>query len=227
MPPDVIKAKCAPYLRTRQTRAPDPVINRDDYTIVATYGAEYRGIVQYYLLAGDVYRLHRLHWVMVTSMLKTLAAKHHSTPCRRWPASTKPIIETPQRASAPASKHACHREGRKPLVARFGGIPLQRQKNAVLTDRQPDPGSTYPHKELITRLARTAGASSASNRTTMEVHHVRKLADLGPTGPSPTRWAALMARRRRKTLVVCAPCHDHIHAPANPHSRSKSLESRS
>jgi type I pantothenate kinase len=36
--------------------------------------AEYRGFVQYYLLAGDVWRLHRLHWVMQTSMLKTLGA---------------------------------------------------------------------------------------------------------------------------------------------------------
>ena len=51
----------------------------DDYTIVAKYGAEYRGIVQYYLLAGDVQRLHRLRWVMETSMLKTLARKHRSS----------------------------------------------------------------------------------------------------------------------------------------------------
>jgi hypothetical protein len=28
---------------------------------------------------------------------------------------------------------------------------------------------------------------------------------------SPTGWAALMARQRRKTLVVCHPCHDVIH----------------
>jgi hypothetical protein len=56
------------------------ILNRDDYTIVATYGAEYRGIVQYYLQAGDVFRLHRLHWIMLSSMLKTLASKHHSTP---------------------------------------------------------------------------------------------------------------------------------------------------
>jgi hypothetical protein len=31
------------------------------------------------------------------------------------------------------------RAGRKPLVARFGGIPLKRQKKAVLQDRQPAP----------------------------------------------------------------------------------------
>lgn len=54
------------------------VINYSDHDIVRIYGAEYRGVVQYYLLAGDVRRLHRLHWVMLTSMLKTLASKHRS-----------------------------------------------------------------------------------------------------------------------------------------------------
>ena len=29
------------------------------------------------------------------------------------------------------------------------------------------------------------------------------------TGQPP--WAALMLRKRRKTLVVCHPCHDVIH----------------
>ena len=36
-------------------------------------------MVQYYLLAGDVHRLIRLHWAAETSLLQTLAAKHRST----------------------------------------------------------------------------------------------------------------------------------------------------
>jgi AI2M/AI1M-like, HNH endonuclease len=31
-------------------------------------------------------------------------------------------------------------------------------------------------------------------------------------------WAALMAKMRRKTLVVCAQCHDHIHATPVAHA---------
>ena len=58
-------------------RAAIPV-HRDDPVIISTYGAEYRGIVQFYLLAGDVWRLNRLEWVAKTSLLKTLAAKHRS-----------------------------------------------------------------------------------------------------------------------------------------------------
>jgi hypothetical protein len=79
VPPAVIKAKSAPYL-TRGNPARRPrLISRDDYDIVRIYGAEYRGIVQYFLLAGNVRLLHRLRWVMLTSMLKTLASKHRST----------------------------------------------------------------------------------------------------------------------------------------------------
>ena len=43
------------------------------------YGAEYRGIVNYYLLAQNVGWLSALRWNAETSMLKTLAAKHKST----------------------------------------------------------------------------------------------------------------------------------------------------
>jgi hypothetical protein len=74
VPAAVIKAKSVPYLaRGKPARRPR-LRNEDDYTIVSTYGAEYRGIVQYYLLAGNVARLYRLQWVMETSLLKTLGA---------------------------------------------------------------------------------------------------------------------------------------------------------
>ena len=45
------------------------------------------------------------------------------------------------------------RPGRKPLAARFGGIPLKRHKKAVLDDRLPVLPSTR-RKELVTRLLR-------------------------------------------------------------------------
>ena len=44
--------------------------------IISTYGAQWRGQLEYYLLADDVWRLNRLQWATETSMLKTLAAKH-------------------------------------------------------------------------------------------------------------------------------------------------------
>ena len=56
----MIKAKCAPYLKHGKPERRTELMNCDDHPIISTYGAEYRGIVQYYLLAGDVWRLNRL-----------------------------------------------------------------------------------------------------------------------------------------------------------------------
>jgi nitrate/TMAO reductase-like tetraheme cytochrome c subunit len=46
----------------------------------------------------------------------------------------------------------------------------------------------------------------------VQVHQIRKLADLEQPGmPEQPEWARIMAKRRRKTLVVCARCHAGIH----------------
>jgi AI2M/AI1M-like HNH endonuclease len=47
----------------------------------------------------------------------------------------------------------------------------------------------------------------------LQVHHIRKLADLDlPGRPETSAWVILMAKRRRKTLVVCGTCHATIHS---------------
>jgi hypothetical protein len=91
----------------------------------------------------------------------------------------------------------------------FGGLPLRRQHNAVLTDRKPAPVTIRP-KELILRLL-TGRCEMCQHTGEMHVHHVAKLAHLTtPEQPQPV-WAEVVAKRRRKTLVVCASCHDSIH----------------
>ena len=79
MPADVIKAKCARHMRGGKPERRPGLMNEQDYAIISRYGAEYRGIVQYYLLAGDVWRLNRLHWVMLTSLLKTCTRRGQSS----------------------------------------------------------------------------------------------------------------------------------------------------
>ena len=51
-----------------------------DNDIVATFGAEYRGIVGYYLLASDVWRLSTLHWYALTSCRSRSVSLDRSTP---------------------------------------------------------------------------------------------------------------------------------------------------
>jgi group II intron reverse transcriptase/maturase len=206
VPPPVIKAKIALYSKHGKPARRSQVINFNDYDIVRIYGAEYRGIVQYYLLAGDVRRLHRLRWVMLTSMLKTLASKHHSS-VTKIAAKYKAKIQTPH--GPRTCFEAVVERGRdsRPLVARFGGIPLRRHKTAVIRDL-PSEQLTYPQRELVTRLQR--GRCELCRRTgEVEVHHARNMAEIERSEPAP--WKTAMTRRRRKTLVVCTDCHDHIH----------------
>lgn len=101
------------------------------------------------------------------------------------------------------------RTGKQPLVARFGGIPLTRDRAAVLADRIPDQ-VPYTRKELVTRLLRRR-CELCEDVGKVVVHQVRKLASLGEPGPGQPPWAALMARKQRKALVVCHPCHETIH----------------
>jgi Type II intron maturase len=214
VPPDVIRAKCAPYRQQGKPWHRSQLQNLPDYDIVRTYGAEYRGIVNYYRMAQDVSRLNALCWNAETSMLKTLAAKHRST-VTKMAARYRAKIETSDgpRACYEARKH---REGKKDLVARFGGITLRQDRRAVIRDPAPGP-TPYPRKELVRRLRRRE-CELCETGTTVTVHQVTGLKALGEPGPGQPAWAALMARMRRKTLIVCTSCHDWIHANPVAHA---------
>jgi group II intron reverse transcriptase/maturase len=224
VPKDIIRARCACYTSKGKPAFRGPLLHDDDFTIVAKYGSEYRGFVQYYLLAQDVFRLELLRWVMETSMLKTLAGKHKSTVtkmARRYKTRAK---------TADGSTRACFQvtlqrdHGRKPLVARFGGIPLARHRTAVVTDRKPVMATTR-RNELIHRLL-AGRCELCEGQEGLQVHHVRKLADLDKPGrPDRPGWVRLMAMRKRRTLVVCVRCHHDIHAGRATATSRRALES--
>ncbi|MEV6741480.1 reverse transcriptase domain-containing protein [Streptomyces sp. NPDC051104] len=210
VPRDVIRDRCARYMSGGKPALRGPLLHDEDFTIVAKYGSEYRGFVQYYLLAQDVSRLGPLRWVMETSMLKTLASKHKST-VTKMARKYKATVDTPDGRRTCFQVTVQREKGKKPLVARFGGIPLKRQRKAVLTDRQPVM-ATAKRNELIHRLL-AGQCEMCEGRDGLQVHHVRKLADLNKPGrPERPQWVRLMAMRKRKTLVVCEHCHQEIHA---------------
>jgi len=210
VPRTVIRQRCALYMSKGKPAQRGTLLHDDDFTIVAKYQAEYAGLVQYYLLAQDVFRLGRLHWVMETSLLKTLAGKHRSTVtvmARKYKTTT----ETPAGPRRCLQVTVERDRGRKPLVTRFGGIPLQRVRTAVLTDQRPVMASAR-RNELIHRLL-AGRCEICGDVVNLEVHHVRKLADLSKPGRrEKPAWMHLMAMRRRKTLVTCRNCHEDIHA---------------
>ena len=136
-------------------------------------------------------------------MLKTLAAKHGSTGDEDGPQVHGQHRHT-ARAAHVLPGQPSNADGRKPLVARFGGIPLRRQKKAVLTDRRPGPVTYPPQGADHTAPGGPVRDLRATRTTSRSTTSASSPTSTTPGQPQPA-WAQLMAKRRRKTLVVCPP----------------------
>ena len=97
----------------------------------------------------------------------------------------------------------------RPLVTHFGGVSLKWNKWVAINDEQQSRiwnGRSEVVQRLLAQECELCGSQS-----NIEVHHIRKLADLEPTGRKPRpEWMKKMSARRRKTLVVCRNCHHNI-----------------
>jgi len=220
VPIDVINARCRLYMKRNKPIHRPALLFESDYAIIDRYQAEYRGVVQYYLLAYNVCRLSKLHFTMERSLTRTLANKHKST-AKQMRNKYRSTIETPY-GPMKCLKVTVEREnGKKPLVAYFGGIPLRRQKEVTLHDQTPRMFDGT-RSELVKRLLADT-CEMCGSKEDVEVHHIHKLADLNTEGRAEKpAWVKRMAARRRKTLVVCQDCHDAIHAgrPTRQFSRT-------
>ena len=114
-----------------------------------------------------------------------LPAKHGSS-VAKTAVRYKAVIETPHGPRTCFEAVRIRDGNQKPLVARFGGIPLKRQKTAILTDRAPGQG-THPRKEIIIRLLRST-CELCRHSGPVQVHHVARLADLARPGPPRRVW---------------------------------------
>src|SRR5260370_1145713 len=136
LPRDRIRPSCALYMSGGNPAQRGALLHDDDFTIIAKYQSEYAGRVQYYLLAQDVFRLGRLHWVMETSLLKTLAGKHRST-VGKMARKHKAVIATPAGPRKCLQLVIDRDRGRNPLGARVGGIPLPRARTSTAPNQRP------------------------------------------------------------------------------------------
>lgn len=209
VPADVIAKKCQPYLRQGKPIHRSERIFNTDFSIMADYQQQYRGIVQYYQLAINVCHLGKLRWVMEQSLLKTLAAKHR-TRVGAMAAKYKATVVGPDGRSRQCLAVVMTRDGKSDRVARFGGIPLQRQRAAVLNDQPLEARACYTELE---KRVRADMCEVCGSTTQVEVHHIRKLRD-GPHSDGRTipAWKRQMIARQRKTLVLCRVCHVKLHS---------------
>jgi group II intron reverse transcriptase/maturase len=210
VPWDVIVSFCSRYEERGKPEVRPNMLDDDDFSIVGRYGAELRGYVNYYALAHNVGKLYRLKWAMETSMLKTLANKHKST-VTQMARKYRTKVVTPNGMLRCFQVVVERGEGKRPLVARFGGFAIRRRKDAVLVDQRP-PVAYTKGTELLKRL-QADECELCGSTMRVEVHHVRKLADLNRHGRKEVPdWQRIMATRKRKTLVTCRACHEAIHA---------------
>ena len=200
VPMDVIRAKCSQYTKRGQPASRTVMMNEEDHAIINRYAAEYRGIVQYYLLAGDVYRLDRLHWVMQTSLLKTLAGKYGST-VTKMAHRYRATIETPARARrrtgtrAPPARsrardHQHLLESATPARAPAGVSSETHATNPAGSSPSPSPasspptaGRSRPGALIPTRCRRRPCRRATPSRRAPRSHRSRSQP---PAGGSPT-----------------------------------------
>jgi hypothetical protein len=187
------------------------LMHGSDYQIIHTYGSEYRGIVQYYLMAENLTHFTRLRWVSETSMLLTLARKHRST-VKQMARKFKTIYWSPSGRFQACFKVVVEREGKDPLVAWYGNLSLRPQSKPQIFDDPPQRAFSNNRTELVSRLLADECELCGSCED-VEVHHVRALKDLKKRGRREMPlWKQRLCAFKRKTLVLCRKCHAAIHA---------------
>ena len=123
VPQEVIREAVKKYQKRGKVVHRPELLSNSDYDIIAAYQAEYRGLVQYYIMAHTVPNLARVKWATETSLLKTLAAKHKISVKR---ASKKYSSMKEIKGKMYIVKQVTiERKGKKPLEAYFGGSLLK------------------------------------------------------------------------------------------------------
>lgn len=208
VPRKVIEEKCRLCKKGEKTVYRSELLNDDDFTIIARFQSEYRGLVNYYALAYNLStRVSKLRITMEQTLTKTLAHKYKTSVKRiygKYGARIK--TDGPEGKTRKVLKVERTREGKKPLVAMWGGISLKWNPSAKLVDGERRIWNT--RSELIQRLLANECEYCGSTEE-LEVHHLRRVIANKEKGTVP-KWLQIMRARRRKTMVLCRVCHEDV-----------------
>jgi len=180
------------------------------YTIISRYQSVLRGVYNYYCMAVNVSRrMDRIKWILERSLTKTLSNKLKCS---------VPQVYKTHEAEVQGYKvlqAVRKRPDKEPLVATFGGVPFRRIPEGMgMTDfvfRTAWHSHANNRSEVVQRLLAGKCELCGVEDVPLEVHHIRKLADIDSPGRRPReQWERVMAARKRKTLVACRSCHETI-----------------
>jgi len=207
VPKHVIETKCRSYMRNNEAVHRTELIKESDYTIVTTYQLEFRGIANYYQLAYNMHALNKLKRVMENSLIKTLASKFKMTmPRIRAKYKAEHVVKDKKYQ---VLQVVIPRKEKKPLIARWGAVPLVWDIRATLDD-QPPRAIKGNRSELVQRLL-AEYCEYCGSTVDLEVHHVRAMKDLHSyPGHEKPAWVVRMIALKRKAMIVCRTCHEDI-----------------
>jgi type II intron maturase/AI2M/AI1M-like HNH endonuclease len=165
-----------------------------DFSIIAQYQVEYRGVVDYYQLAHNRHRFSQLKYVMERSLVKTLANKYRITG-RRVLTRYRAVLHT-ENGPRPGMRVVIDRgPDKRPLIAQWGGISLRRKTTVTVLNDQPPKIWSNRRTELVQRLLADTCELCGSQHS-VEVHHIRALKDLRSNGRAqPPEWVQRCQRR--------------------------------
>jgi hypothetical protein len=132
IPDEKIMSKAKEYMsKGRATHRKERTIN-EDFDIISQYQSEFRGFVQYYLLAYNAHKLAKLKRTMELSLAYTLANKHKTTVNKIFAKYGK--YRKTKDGEYKVLQVIVDREGKKPLEAYFGGIRLGYHNDVRIED---------------------------------------------------------------------------------------------
>jgi group II intron reverse transcriptase/maturase len=184
------------------------LLNCSTEEAILTYNLELKGLSNYYALAYDVKsKLSQLEFIANYSLFKTLANKYK---CKM-----KTVIKRLK-----VGKEFIHRytlKGEPKEIKVFQLKHMDFQEKAA--DRLPETiHLTASRSELIRRMEANTCEYCEKETPNCEVHHVRKLKDLKEK-PNLGNLEKIMIYRHRKTIILCAECHDLLHTGKLPDNR--------
>jgi hypothetical protein len=167
----------------------------DPYSIVASYQAEYRGLVQYYRLAYNLHTLSHLKYVMEVSLVKTLAGKYRTT-CSKIYRRYGATIHTDEGDRKVIRVQLNRPSPKEPLIAYFGSVALKNNKWAAVNEQLTKPiwsGRSEVVERLLAQECELCGATDP-----IEVH-------AAPKGPGSGRCPGVGSYRGggQRHRVIC------------------------
>lgn len=191
------------YVKKDGTWRPSPrpeLFRLSDVEILSIYNAEIRGIYNYYKLAKNVSVLNKLMYFMKYSLYMTFASKYKS--------SVAKVLKKYQRNNK-FTVHYETKSGKRSLSFYDAGFKMNTSKSTnKAIDIVPTTWSYRVPTELTQRLLADKCEWCGIEGVPMEVHHVKKLKNLR----GKAWWEQVMIARRRKTMVMCIPCHHKLHS---------------